>query len=704
MKRMLIVVLIFVSTTAAIYFKKSEPNKEPTQETPRHKEAVAPNVTEKRPSYKDYNGIVEMMRSWERESPDFVEILSYGKTTKGIEQYYAKITNKKKSGNKPSCVITGCIHGNEPISTCTETWWMTELLSSYSSDPEAKEILDSREIYFIPVLSPDTFPHSRHVDGVDPNRNFPSSGEKQSVTPIENFKNLFKEKKFNAFMSGHSYGRVFLLARDSDPERRDAYEKIKEGMSSKSTYRASYLGGPGTTLDADWGNRQGAMSLIVEFGTHQVVPSDEDIKTEFDATYKSFLYFVKEAPVAFVSKCGQAEFRNEFTLDADFQRVVGYIENNKRKLTEEMNIKLVEEMGGGRVKLSRRTRRGEFMWVAKEEMSKNDKSLSYKCWLDESEDSGDIRKMDIQVAINEENGSSKVSVKMSLEVDGVSQKELKIDCNGRYRRVKAMLEEELMSSYRMAEGIDTPIRILILKHSKEKMADDDAKMVVDAIEKAAGQKLDVRSVGNHFINDTKKIRVCLGDWEEIENLKEFMSEQIKNNKAPESTFILFTIGHGSPSGGLHNLGKRSELQTAIAEAAEDNDQKVLWWQLSCYAAAKLPPLESLSDKQMDLLTVLNTSDEKTPSPAYIEGKIMEQMFASISSGEMDLDGNREITGVEFKEKMNRIRKGRGNLLRMRDPQSPLFGISPANRIPIFDAEKGKTFPSRGFIPFPRKTN
>lgn len=701
MKRMLIVVLIFASTAVVTYLKKSDTNKEPIREAPRQKEAVPPKITEKRPSYKDYNGIVDMMRSWEKEAPDFVEVLSYGKTTKGIEQYYAKITNKKKSGNKPSCVITGCIHGNEPISTCTETWWMTELLSSYSSDPEAKEILDSREIYFIPVLSPDTFPHSRHVDGVDPNRNFPSSGEKQSVTPIENFKNLFKEKKFNAFMSGHSYGRVFLLARDSDPERRDAYEKIKDKMDSISSYRASYLGGPGTTLDADWGNRRGAISLIVEFGTHQVIPSDEDIKTEFDATYKSFLYFAKEAPVAFASKCGYAEFRNEFELEAEFDSVVNYIENNKRKLTEEMNIRLVEDMGGGKVKLSRKTRRGEFTWVADEEISRSDKQLTYRCQLDKSHDSEDIKEMDVEVSIREEGRSCKVSVKMSLEVEGVSQKELKVDCNGRYRRVKMMLEDALESDYG-AKGIDTPIRVLILKHSKEKMADDDAKMVVDAIGKASG--LDVKSVGNHFINDTKKIRVCLGNWEEIENLKEFMSEQMRTNKTSDSTLIVFTIGHGSPSGGLHNLGKRSELQMAIAEAAEENDQKVLWWQLSCYAAAKLPPIESLNEKQMDLLSVLNTSDEKTPSPAYIEGKIMEQMFASISSGEMDADGNQEINGLEFSEKMNKIRKGRGNLLRMRDPQAPLFGISPANRIPIFDTNNGRTFPSKGFIPFPRRKN
>lgn len=262
------------------------------------KDAVAPNITELKPEYRDYLKLVDLLKTWEQEASDFVEVGTYGKTTKEIDQYYVKITNKKIQGKKPSCVITGCIHGNEPISTCTEVWWMTHLLSNYG-DPKVKEILDTREIYFIPVLSPDTYPHSRHVDGVDPNRNFPSSGEKESVPPIENFKNFFKEKKFDAFITGHSYGRIFLFAQDKDPDRKSAYDRIKKEMGKISSYKASNLGGPNTTLDGDWGNRQGAFSLLVEFGTHQRIPSLEDIQTDFDATYKSILYFLKEAPIAF---------------------------------------------------------------------------------------------------------------------------------------------------------------------------------------------------------------------------------------------------------------------------------------------------------------------------------------------------------------------------------------------------------------------
>lgn len=250
-------------------------------------------------------------------------------------------------------------------------------------------------------------------------------------------------------------------------------------------------------------------------------------------------------------------------------------------------------------------------------------------------------------------------------------------------------------------AIDTPIKVLVLKHSKEKMADDDAKMVIDAVEKAK-QNLDVKVIGNHFINETKKIRAAICEYNSIDNLKDFISQQIKESNLPkDSNLIIFTIGHGSTSGYLHNLGERAELQKAIAEAAEENNQKILWWQLSCYSAARLPSIETLPVLQKKLFSVLNTSDEKTPSPAYIEGKIMEKMFSSIISEEIDVNKDQEIDGYEFKNKMNEIKKGRGDLFRTHDMSAPLFGMNLANRIPVCDIEKNQIIP-RGFIPLPSK--
>lgn len=262
-------------------------------------EPTLPAITEVTPSFRQYPEIVQLLKRWESEAEDFVEVGTYGKTSEGQDQYYIRITNEMKEGDKPRTLMTGCIHGNEPISTWTTMWWIGRMLKDYGTDKQVTELVDTREMYFIPVISPDSYPDSRHVDGVDPNRNFPSSGEKQSVPPIENLKNFFREKKFDAYASGHSYGRVWMFASNSDRERKAVYDKIKGEIDNLSSYRVTQLGGPGTTLDADWGNRQGVFSVLIEFGTHQRPPSDSDIQTEFDATYKAALYFMKEAAVAF---------------------------------------------------------------------------------------------------------------------------------------------------------------------------------------------------------------------------------------------------------------------------------------------------------------------------------------------------------------------------------------------------------------------
>ena len=48
------------------------------------------------------------------------------------------------------------------------------LLSEYGKNDRITKILDTAEIYFVPVVSPDSYPYSRTVEGVDPNRNFPT--------------------------------------------------------------------------------------------------------------------------------------------------------------------------------------------------------------------------------------------------------------------------------------------------------------------------------------------------------------------------------------------------------------------------------------------------------------------------------------------------------------------------------------------------
>lgn len=250
------------------------------------------------------------------------------------------------------------------------------------------------------------------------------------------------------------------------------------------------------------------------------------------------------------------------------------------------------------------------------------------------------------------------------------------------------------------------VRLLSFKHSKEHMADVDADMAVDAVKKAAGRGLRIRSIGNHFVDKNGKMRVSFIDFEwNIDKFRQFLNEQLKVDATPGDTVVLFTIGHGMPSGNLDNLGQRKDVMLAIAEAAEANQQRILWWQLSCYASAKLPPINSLTPAQQELLNILPTSDAKTPSAAYVQGKIMEKVFNALAekSKDIDPDGDGVVRANEFKTFLNKATKSeKGTYLQSRSPDSPIFGGSNnlANQIPIVDRNGSQGKYPKNYIPSP----
>lgn len=254
-------------------------------------------------SHKNYEEIVSILKKWETKAPDLVDSGSIGKTTKGIDTFYIKITNEFNPG-KEVVLLTACIHGNEPWSTSTMLGYVGKLLSSYGKDERITKILNEKTIYFIPVVSPDTYGSSRRVDGVDPNRDFPTlnNPDKKSVPPVQNLRDFFLKIKPKSVLSGHTYGRVFLVpwgdTREKNPNEED-YEKIVSKMANLSRYgwmKASQLyGRPIIGAEDDWYHRNGAFAIVMEFGTHQRHPSLEDTKTEFDRTLDSVLFFIEES-------------------------------------------------------------------------------------------------------------------------------------------------------------------------------------------------------------------------------------------------------------------------------------------------------------------------------------------------------------------------------------------------------------------------
>lgn len=313
------------------------PNYQPNPPAPPPPPIPTPSISTPIPSYLPYPGIIKQLQTWEQEAPKLTEVGKYGKTSRGQDIYYIRLTNEQLQltlddmggGSwhihpKPRLLITACIHGNEPHSTSTVMAYIGSMLAAYGKDEQITKLIDGREIYFVPVVSPDSYPNSRHVDGVDPNRDY----KNLRSAPVRAIQQFFNEKKFQAAWSGHTWGRVFLTPWGDNMEPcpdDEAYRQIMGEVAEMCQYRRiraceMYQGGgglnnppirygePGWGLygnnlvpiygaEMDWYYRHGAFAVVCEYGTHQRIPSDADTKGEFDRTFKGFLHFVDKAPI-----------------------------------------------------------------------------------------------------------------------------------------------------------------------------------------------------------------------------------------------------------------------------------------------------------------------------------------------------------------------------------------------------------------------
>lgn len=259
--------------------------------------------------YQSYEEIINVFKKWEDESSNLIDVKTYGESSKGKPQYYIKISNEISPGGRVVLVTAG-IHGNEPLSTSVVVSYAAKILSLYGKDKEITELVNSTNLYFVPVVSPDSYPNNRSVDGVDPNRDFPTlkNPNKESVLPVKNLQNLFLQIKPNSVLSGHTYGRVYLIPwGDSikDNPNHEDYKRIVGEMSELANYgnkKASQLySSPIFGTEIDWYHRNGAFAIVSEFGTHQRKPSFKDTKEEFERTFSAFLFFLKESTKVLIS-------------------------------------------------------------------------------------------------------------------------------------------------------------------------------------------------------------------------------------------------------------------------------------------------------------------------------------------------------------------------------------------------------------------
>lgn len=282
------------------------PDKKPV-ETPRVV-VSAPVVVQTKPSvynittvfpskYLEYSALVDQLKEWNKQAPEITELKEYGRTKDNTPCYYLRVGTP----GKPKLLIHAGIHGNERLCVAAKMGMIGQYLYDYGRNEEVTWLVNNRDIYFVPAMSPDTYLNARHVEGVDPNRSYPCPARPEGYppTPVKLIMDLTKQHQFKAVISSHTFGRIYLTPSLTPRSGSEGIVSLANKMASMSGYRVGSVGssGRGNGYDVDWYYMQNACAILVEWGNgprHEM--SYSEVKPELDRNYKAFLLFFKEAP------------------------------------------------------------------------------------------------------------------------------------------------------------------------------------------------------------------------------------------------------------------------------------------------------------------------------------------------------------------------------------------------------------------------
>jgi hypothetical protein len=162
-------------------------------------------------SYSEAGGIKDELVRTAAEHPDLAKLVVIGRTVRGQDIVAVKVTQnatQERDGSRPTVLYSAAQHAREWITPEIDRRLMHHYIDSYATDPAIKKIVDTTELWFVPVANPDgydyTFTEGNRLwrknlrdndgdgkitgnDGVDPNRNYPTKwaydDEGSSATP-----------------------------------------------------------------------------------------------------------------------------------------------------------------------------------------------------------------------------------------------------------------------------------------------------------------------------------------------------------------------------------------------------------------------------------------------------------------------------------------------------------------------------------------
>ena len=250
--------------------------------------------------FTSYEAMRETMKSWASSAPEISEFAAYGRTSLGTCVNYLRVGTR----DKPKVLIQSGISSDEEFGILANLKLAERILSNFGKDEAVTWLVRNRDIYFVPVVSPDNFLQSNLVEGKDPESSFPclSKLNPKSPSTVKLLMDFVQKQKFSASLNFHTYGEHFSLPTNAHEKDTMAMGKIAQRMADLSGYRLQRKQGAGNPSDLDWLYSSGCFSVDVMLGSNdRKYVAYSEVESSMDRLYDSLALFIREAPESSIS-------------------------------------------------------------------------------------------------------------------------------------------------------------------------------------------------------------------------------------------------------------------------------------------------------------------------------------------------------------------------------------------------------------------
>lgn len=283
-------------------------------------------------AYHTYAETNALLKEWATKFPALVKLENIGKTFEKRDVYAVRITAAPAGKKVPKLLIQGLHHSREWIAVEVPLAFGQMLIDGYATDAKIKKLLETREVWIVPIVNPDGHVWSQtqysywrknrndnngnSSKGVDPNRNYgyqwgnvgasnsPSSDTYHGTGPFsepctQNIKKLADREKFTADITHHAYGELILYpwsyAYNQPCEDLDTFKQLANGMAKFNGHdpkeSCDLYPSMGDTTDYMYGATR-SLSFTYEVA-RRFIPGENEIAGICEKNNKAQLYLLE---------------------------------------------------------------------------------------------------------------------------------------------------------------------------------------------------------------------------------------------------------------------------------------------------------------------------------------------------------------------------------------------------------------------------